>query len=158
MLRDVALPAALGRYGGCLEAYAEAGAPAPDRAHPPRSWSSGWAASGCMERMRTDRSVAERYPASAARLAGPGRRRARRPSLAESIDLLLSRVALSRSDGSRTDDRRVSLLTLHATKGLEFSRVYIVGRGGQPDPRRGRPGATRNGRRSRRRADCSTWA
>jgi DNA helicase-2/ATP-dependent DNA helicase PcrA len=49
------------------------------------------------------------------------------PTLAESIDLLLARVALSRSDGSAVDDRRVNLLTLHSTKGLEFSRVYIVG-------------------------------
>ena len=44
VLRDVALPAALGRYSGCLEAYAEAGG-RHGRAHPPRSWSSGWAAS-----------------------------------------------------------------------------------------------------------------
>ena len=79
-----------------------------------------------MERMRTDRSVAERYPASAARLEALVDS-STAPSLAESIALLLNRVALSRSDGSRTDDRRVSLLTLHATKGLEFSRVYIVG-------------------------------
>jgi DNA helicase-2/ATP-dependent DNA helicase PcrA len=36
-------------------------------------------------------------------------------------------VALSRSDDFATDKDRVSLLTLHATKGLEFSRVYVVG-------------------------------
>jgi superfamily I DNA/RNA helicase len=39
-------------------------------------------------------------------------------------------VALSRSDAAEKDpdlDLRVNLLTLHSTKGLEFSRVYIVG-------------------------------
>jgi len=30
-------------------------------------------------------------------------------------------------DGVEKDDERVNLLTLHSTKGLEFSRVYIVG-------------------------------
>jgi DNA helicase-2/ATP-dependent DNA helicase PcrA len=49
------------------------------------------------------------------------------PRLADSIERLLGRVAVSRREGCRPDDRRVSLLTLHATKGLEFSRVYIVG-------------------------------
>ena len=41
----------------------------------------------------------------------------------------LDRVALSRSDVAEDADRpdRVNLLTLHSTKGLEFSRVYIVG-------------------------------
>ena len=34
---------------------------------------------------------------------------------------------LSRSDGPERDPARVNLLTLHSTKGLEFSRVYIVG-------------------------------
>jgi len=34
---------------------------------------------------------------------------------------------LSRSDGAERDPARVNLLTLHSTKGLEFSRVYIVG-------------------------------
>ena len=48
-------------------------------------------------------------------------------TLPESIDLLLARIALSRSDGCETDEHRINLLTLHSTKGLEFSRVYVVG-------------------------------
>jgi DNA helicase-2/ATP-dependent DNA helicase PcrA len=39
----------------------------------------------------------------------------------------MEKIALSRSDGSETDDHRINLLTLHSTKGLEFSRVYVVG-------------------------------
>ena len=40
---------------------------------------------------------------------------------------MLESVALSTSEGVEVDPNRVSLLTLHSTKGLEFSRVYIVG-------------------------------
>ena len=47
--------------------------------------------------------------------------------IAEGITKLLERVALSSRDGVATDPHRVTLLTLHSTKGLEFSRVYIVG-------------------------------
>jgi len=47
--------------------------------------------------------------------------------IAEGITKLLERVALSSRDGVSTDPQRVTLLTLHSTKGLEFSRVYIVG-------------------------------
>jgi hypothetical protein len=124
VLRDVALPAALGRYSGCLEAYASkaAGTEAP----PAEELIERLGGQRLLERLRTDRPVAERYPASAARLAALVESSAA-PTLAESIELLLGRVALSRSDGCRPDDRRVSLLTLHATKGLEFSRVYVVG-------------------------------
>ena len=48
-------------------------------------------------------------------------------SLHDEIDELLERVALSTSDGVDLAPDRINLLTLHATKGLEFSRVYIVG-------------------------------
>jgi DNA helicase-2/ATP-dependent DNA helicase PcrA len=48
-------------------------------------------------------------------------------SLRDQISLLLERITLSKWDGVEIDDVRVNLLTLHSTKGLEFSRVYIMG-------------------------------
>jgi hypothetical protein len=124
LLRDLATPAALGRYSGCLEAYAEqvAGTDAP----PPEELIERLGGQRLLERLRSDRPASERYPASAARLQALVDTSVA-PTLAESLELLLGRVALSRSDGGGTDDHRVSLLTLHATKGLEFSRVYVVG-------------------------------
>ena len=47
--------------------------------------------------------------------------------LAEQIRTFVDRALLSRHDGGEPDHERVNLLTLHSTKGLEFSRVYIVG-------------------------------
>jgi DNA helicase II / ATP-dependent DNA helicase PcrA len=79
-----------------------------------------------MERIRAERSAAERYPSSVERL-GALLQASAAPTLRESIDLLLSRAALSKSDGASVEDQRVNLLTLHSTKGLEFSRVYVVG-------------------------------
>jgi DNA polymerase III epsilon subunit-like protein len=124
VLRELALPAALGRYGGCLETYAEqaAGTDAPSV----EELIERLGGARLLERIRAERTVAERYPASVARLTALVDASVA-PTLLESIDLLLDRVALSRSDGSATQQDRLSLLTLHATKGLEFSRVYIVG-------------------------------
>jgi superfamily I DNA/RNA helicase/DNA polymerase III epsilon subunit-like protein len=124
LFRDLSTPAALGRFSGCLEAYAEQ-VPGTD-GPPAEELIERLGGQRLMERLRSDRPVSERYPASAARLQALVESSAA-PSLAESLELLLGRVALSRSDGCGTDDHRVSLLTLHATKGLEFSRVYIVG-------------------------------
>ncbi|MGI9041871.1 MAG: UvrD-helicase domain-containing protein [Gemmatimonadales bacterium] len=124
LLRQLALPATVGRYSDCLAVYAEECGPAG--APPVEEVIERLGGARRLEQIRRNRPAAERYPASVARLSALVGSSAA-PTLTESIDLLLGRVALSRSDGSRTDDRRVSLLTLHATKGLEFSRVYVVG-------------------------------
>ena len=154
LFRELALPAALGRYGGCLEAYAEqaagTGAPSVDELI------ERLGGSRLLERIRTERPVAERYPASAARLAALVAA-STAPSLGESIELLLDRVALSRSDGCPTDDRRVSLLTLHATKGLESPGCTSSAPRTTSCPATMRSRATTR-RRSRRPGGCSTSA
>jgi superfamily I DNA/RNA helicase len=79
-----------------------------------------------MERIRADKTAEERYPAALLRI---------RPlldlfdgkPLPDQICGFLERVALSKMDGVERELKRVNLLTLHSTKGLEFSRVYIVG-------------------------------
>jgi superfamily I DNA/RNA helicase len=76
--------------------------------------------------LRRERSPAERYPEAVARL-GALVAGSQGTSLDERIERLLEQVALSSSNGAELDPARVSLLTLHSTKGLEFSRVYIVG-------------------------------
>ncbi len=79
-----------------------------------------------MERTRARRTAAQRYPAAMARLR---RLIESTPdgTLDSRIGAFLERVVLSRWDGTDADANRVNLLTLHATKGLQFSRVYIVG-------------------------------
>src|SRR6266567_3548547 len=79
-----------------------------------------------MTRLRAEPDPAQRYPAAVARLRAlmDGDSSA---TLGESIDRLLERVALSTSEGIEVAPDRVNLLTLHSTKGLEFSRVYIIG-------------------------------
>src|SRR5438477_4421385 len=79
-----------------------------------------------LTRLRAKPDPAHRYPAAVARLRAlmDGDTS---ETLADSIDRLLERVALSTSDGIEVAPDRVNLLTLHSTKGLEFSRVYIVG-------------------------------
>jgi len=79
-----------------------------------------------MTRLRAAPDPAQRYPAAVARLRAliDGDTSG---TLADGIDRLLERVALSTSDGVEVAPDRVNLLTLHSTKGLEFSRVYILG-------------------------------
>jgi DNA helicase-2/ATP-dependent DNA helicase PcrA len=79
-----------------------------------------------MAKLRAEPDPAQRYPAAVARL-GALIADDQSPTLQASIDRLLERVALSTTDGVEPVDDRINLLTLHSTKGLEFSRVYIVG-------------------------------
>ncbi|HMI48734.1 MAG TPA: 3'-5' exonuclease, partial [Gemmatimonadaceae bacterium] len=79
-----------------------------------------------MERLRSERSAEKRYPETMARL----RRLIEACSVGHfpaQITMFLERAVLSRYDGAETEKNRVNLLTMHSTKGLEFSRVYIVG-------------------------------
>jgi DNA polymerase III epsilon subunit family exonuclease len=79
-----------------------------------------------LERLRTTRTAEQRYPEAYARLMRlVGESGA--ADLGEAVDRLLEKVALSTSREADIDPARVNLLTLHATKGLEFSRVYVVG-------------------------------
>jgi DNA polymerase III epsilon subunit family exonuclease len=75
---------------------------------------------------RDEPTLRDRYPESYARLSRlMALVKATAPE--EAIQELLDRTALSRSDGAGVEEDRVNLLTFHATKGLEFSRVYIAG-------------------------------
>src|SRR5881296_1746072 len=80
-----------------------------------------------MTRLRAEPDPAQRYPAAVARLRALIDEPSPAGTLRESIDHLLDRVALSTSEGIEVAPDRINLLTLHSTKGLEFSRVYIVG-------------------------------
>ena len=126
LFRDFCVPYTLGRYSSCLEMYErECG---DDESLPTvEEVIEALGGTKLMVKLRTEKTAHERYPATMLRLrrliahvgAGP---------LQEQIAMFLERVALSaRGDGVEVDRDRVNLLTLHSTKGLEFSRVYVVG-------------------------------
>jgi superfamily I DNA/RNA helicase len=79
-----------------------------------------------MMRVRADRTAEQRYPVAMRRLRPLLEMDDGMPLLSQ-IAGFLDRVALSGKDGADRESTRVNLLTLHSTKGLEFSRVYIVG-------------------------------
>jgi superfamily I DNA/RNA helicase/DNA polymerase III epsilon subunit-like protein len=122
---EMARPFTLGRYTDCLESYAVQVAQS-EEAPSLEEIIERLGGRALMERIRAERPLAARYPAAIERLralveASQGE------TLSLQIDDLLSRASLSTSAGVDTDPNRINLLTLHSTKGLEFSRVYIVG-------------------------------
>jgi hypothetical protein len=118
---------ALGRHSDCLDGYRverdQCGDPAMPSVDELIALLGGQA---MLERLRLERTADDRYPETMARLrrlieaCGEG-------TLTAQICAFLERAVLSKHDGVDTAHDRVNLLTLHSTKGLEFSRVYIVG-------------------------------
>jgi superfamily I DNA/RNA helicase/DNA polymerase III epsilon subunit-like protein len=125
LFRDFARPFALGRYSGSLELYeAEAlgneGVPSVDEVI------EALGGAKLMMKIRAEKTAEELYPTALPRL----RRLIERipeGSLQGQITAFLECAVLSKYDGHEPERGRVNLLTLHSTKGLEFSRVYIVG-------------------------------
>jgi superfamily I DNA/RNA helicase len=126
LFRELTRPYTLGRYSDCLEAYGAElisrlpGAPSLDEVV------DRLGGQALMARMRAERSADERYPSAVERL-----RRlvegSKGTTVEQQIDDLLCQVALSTSTEAEPDPDRLNLLTLHSTKGLEFSRVYFIG-------------------------------
>jgi ATP-dependent DNA helicase UvrD/PcrA len=126
LFRDKLTPAfVLGRYGQALDNYEEARG---DDSSMPTVDVVIDKLGGVtrMNKIRAEKTADERYPAAMQRL--------RRliadledGALDEQLTQFLQRVTLSKWDGSEPAHERVNLLTLHATKGLEFSRVYVIG-------------------------------
>ncbi len=120
-------PYSLGRYSGCLDLYREERALAADDTLPTVSQLiDQLGGEALMLRMRAERTPDQRYPAAMARLRRVLAECAS-GTLTDQMARFLEKVVLSRWDGTEIDRDRVNLLTLHSTKGLEFSRVYIVG-------------------------------
>ena len=117
----------LGRYSDALEHYAAEREHVPALNAPPvDAIIDRLGGRSRLEQLRRDRSPSDRYASALTRLdALVGASAAE--TLGESIGRLLERVALSTSREAETDPERVNLLTLHSTKGLEYSQVYVVG-------------------------------
>ena len=127
LLRRLSRSYALGRYSDCLEFYkterAESGDPTLPTLDDVIERLGG---ERVMNRIRAEKTAEQRYPHAMHRLRPLLDQSTGKP-LAQQLADFLERVVLSLSDRVERDPARVNLLTLHSTKGLEFSRVYIVG-------------------------------
>ncbi len=125
LFRDFARPFALGRFSGSLEFYenealGNESVPSVDEVI------EALGGARLMMKIRAEKTADELYPTALPRLR---RLLDRIPdgSLQSQITTFLECAVLSKYDGHEPERGRVNLLTLHSTKGLEFSRVYIVG-------------------------------
>ena len=127
VLSELSRPFTLGRFSDCLEFYrTERQRCEAIDAPTVEDVIQRLGGQELMDRIRATRSAAERYPIAMARLQSLIEA-SEAQSLDESIRMFLERVVLSTSQGAEVDPHRVNLLTLHSTKGLEFSRVYVLG-------------------------------
>jgi len=118
---------ALGRYSNCLETYRYERELTADESIPiTEDLIEMLGGEKKMLQMQTEKTADERYPAAMLRLRPLLELFDGKP-LGDQIAGFLERVALSKVDGAEPASSRVNLLTLHSTKGLEFSRVYIIG-------------------------------
>ncbi len=120
-------PYSFGRYSDCLELYDAERTRVGDNSLPTVDKVIEWLGGAqVMERIRAEKTADEKYPDAMPRmrrliaLSAEG-------TLQDQMSRFLERVALSRADGAEAQRDRINLLTLHSTKGLEFSRVYIMG-------------------------------
>lgn len=127
LLRRITRAAALGPYSQMLEQYAawldREGTPDAPTLQVVIERLGGHR---LLAKIRSEKRPEDRHPAALARLESLMALVEHLP-LAEAIPELLDRAALSTSEGMEVDPDRVNLLTLHATKGLEFATVYIAG-------------------------------
>ena len=124
---DLVPPYSLGRHSDCLDYYRAECASCGDPGLPSVDDLIGLLGGHeLMERLRMERSADKRYPETMGRLRRLIEACAN-GDLPAQICAFLERAVLSKYDGAETQKNRVNLLTLHSTKGLEFSRVYIVG-------------------------------
>ena len=127
LLRRLSRSYALGRYSDCLEFYKLEREKCGDRSLPTvDDVIEKLGGEQVMNRIRAEKTAEQRYPHAMHRLRPLLEQRPGEP-LAQQLADFLERVVLSLSDRVERDPARVNLLTLHSTKGLEFSRVYIVG-------------------------------
>jgi superfamily I DNA/RNA helicase len=118
---------ALGRYTNCLDVYREeCETTGDDSITPVDKLIDLLGGESLMLKLRAEKTADQRYPAAMQRLRPLLELFDGKP-LKEQISGFLERIALSKMDGIEPETARVNLLTLHSTKGLEFSRVYVVG-------------------------------
>ena len=126
MLADLARIFSLGRYSNCLDYYRAERERVGPTAMTVEALIDLLGGPALMTRVRAEKRADDRYPSAMARIRRLVEGLEDAP-LQDAIVEFLGRLALSRSDGIEADPNRVNLLTLHSTKGLEFSRVVIVG-------------------------------